>query len=219
MSSLSRFVREPFLSNLGLKLIALALAIALWWFIAGENQIQVGLVVPLEIRNLPQGTLITNKVERQVELRLSGPPSILGNMKPDDVSASIDLSTARAGRRIVSIEERGIRVPPGVKVSRIYPTAVEVQLDRLERRRMPVIAQVAGTPAIRQKISRIEVEPRELEVEAPPGAFSQVSSLSTEEIIPEKAKGIYSTTARVELWTVHARIVGNPVVRVRIHFR
>lgn len=219
MASFSRFIRTTFLTNFSFKLVALALSVALWWFIAGENQIQVGLVVPLEIRNIPEGMLITNKVERQVELRLSGPPSILGNMKSDDISAAIDLSNSRAGRRIVGIEERSIRVPPGVKVTRMYPTAVEVLLERLERRRMPITARIVAPPAIRQKIVRIEVEPRTVEVEAPPAAFSQVASLSTEEIVPEKAKGLYSTTARVELWTVHAKIVGNPVVRVRIQFR
>ena len=110
MSAVSRFLRQVFLNNFGFKLAAIVLSVALWWFIAGENQVQVGMVVPLEIRNLPAGTLITNKVERQVELRLSGPPSILGNLKPDDVSASIDLSSTRPGRRIMVLEERGFRV-------------------------------------------------------------------------------------------------------------
>jgi YbbR domain-containing protein len=219
MKTSAQIARNLLFSNFGFKLTALLLAVALWWFIAGENQVQVGLVVPLEIRNIPSGTLITNKVERQVEVRLSGPPSILGNLKPDDVTASIDLSTSRPGRRIVSLEERGIRVPPGVKLSRIYPTAVEVVLEKLEKRRLPVSPRIALSPALRQKIARIEVEPRTVEVEAPPVAFAQVNALSTEEIVPEKGKGLYSTLARVELWTVHARIVGNPMVRVRIQFK
>jgi hypothetical protein len=219
MTSFPRFLRGLFLNNFGFKLAALVISVALWWFIAGENQVQVGLVVPLEIRNIPEGTLITNKVERQVELRISGPPSILGNMKPESISASIDLSSTRPGRRIVMLEERGIRVPPGVKVTRIYPSAVEVILERLERRRLPVRPNIGGPPSVRGKIVRVEVVPPTVEVEAPPGAFSQVGSLSTEEIVPEKEKGLYSTLARVELWTVHAKIVGDPVVRVKIRFR
>ena len=219
MSRFSRFLRESLLSNAVFKLVALALSIALWWFIAGENQVQVGLVVPLEIRNIPPDTLITNKVERQVEVRLSGPPSVLANLKPDDISASINLSATHPGRRIVPLDERSIRIPPGLKVTRIYPTAVEVLLERLERRHLPVVARIVAPAALRAKISRVEVEPRSVEVEAPPGAFSQVGSLSTEEIVPEKGTGLYTTMARVELWTVHAKIVDSPVVRVRIHFR
>jgi hypothetical protein len=219
MSAIARFLRGLLLHNFAFKLAAVAIAVALWWFIAGENQVQVGLVVPLEIRNLPSGTLITNKVERQVELRLSGPPSILGNLKPEDVTASINLFGLRPGRRIVSLEERGIRVPPGVKVNRIFPTAVEVVLDRLERRHLPVLAKVVVPPALRGRIARVEVEPRTVEVEAPPSSFAQAASLSTEEIVPENGKGAQTILARVELWSVHARIVGNPVVRVKIHFR
>lgn len=219
MSSVSRFFRNLLFRNVPFKVAALALSVALWWFIAGENQAQVGFVIPLGIRNIPQGTLITNKVERQVEVRLTGPPSVLGNLKPDEISASIDLGHVRAGRRIVPLEERGIRVPPGIKVSRIYPSAIEVVLERLERRTLSVTPRIVASPSVRRKIARVEVEPPSVEVEAPPGDFSSVGALYTEEIVPDKAKGLYSTPARVELWSVHAKIVGNPVVRVRIHFR
>ncbi|MBI5342727.1 MAG: YbbR-like domain-containing protein [Deltaproteobacteria bacterium] len=84
--------------NLGLKSLALVLAVVLWWFVAGESKVQVGFAVPLEIRNIPQGMTIMNKVERQVEVRLAGPPSLLGGVQQADVAAAIDLSDARAGK-------------------------------------------------------------------------------------------------------------------------
>lgn len=214
-----RFLRRLFLGDILVKGTALALSVALWWFIAGENQAQVGFVVPLEIRNIPPGTVITNKVERQVEVRLSGPPSVLGNLKPDDISASVDLGSTRPGRRIVGLEERGIRVPPGVDVTRVYPSAVEVMLERLERRSIPVSPRIVASPSMRRRIARVEVVPAAVEVEAPPGSWQGVTMLHTEEVAPDKAKGLFTAVARVELWTVHARIVGEPRVRVRIHFR
>jgi hypothetical protein len=89
---LTRFLQNLLRRNLWLKAIALGLAVALWWFVAGESKVQVGFIVPLEIRNIPSGITITNKVDRQVEVRLAGPPSLLGSLKPSDINAAIDLT-------------------------------------------------------------------------------------------------------------------------------
>src|SRR3972149_2039991 len=60
-----RFLEGLVRKNLGLKLLAFAVAAGLWWFVAAESHIQVGFVVPLEIRNLPERMAITNRGERQ----------------------------------------------------------------------------------------------------------------------------------------------------------
>lgn len=205
--------------NLGLKSLALVLAVVLWWFVAGESKVQVGFAVPLEIRNIPQGMTIMNKVERQVEVRLAGPPSLLGGVQQADVSAAIDLSDARAGRQLVRIEEQSIRVPPGVKVQRIYPTAVEVTLERMERKRLPVVARIGGNAEVRRKIERIQVAPSSFEVDALPEEFTRMKSLTVYVPAPNVNTEVYTANARVELREGHAKIVGNPEVRVKVYFR
>lgn len=205
--------------NLGLKILALALAVVLWWFVAGETKVQVGFAVPLEIRNVPAGMTITNKVERQVEVRLAGPPSLLGALQQAEVSAAIDLSDARIGRQVVRIEERFIRVPPGVKVQRIYPNAVDVWLERLERRRLPVVARVGDTAEVRRKVAKVKIAPPSLEVEALPEEFSRMKSVVVYVPAPEADKEVFTANARVELQEGHAKIIGNPDVRVTVYFR
>jgi YbbR domain-containing protein len=205
--------------NLGLKGIALVLAVALWWFVAGESKVQVGFVVPLEIRSIPPGLTITNKVERQVEIRLSGPPSLLGGLQQSDIIAAIDLSQAKAGKQVIPLTERSVRVPPGIKVQRLYPGTIEVSLERLEQRMIPVVARIGGPASVRRRISRIAVDPPALAVEALPEDFSRIRSLSTPELVPEVHQDIYAANVRVELREGHAKIVGNQNVRVTIHFR
>ena len=46
--------------NWELKLLALGLAIACWFFVAGESKVLVGFSVPLEIRDVPRGMTVTN---------------------------------------------------------------------------------------------------------------------------------------------------------------
>jgi YbbR domain-containing protein len=216
---MTRFLQNLLRRNLWLKAIALGLAVALWWFVAGESKVQVGFIVPLEIRNIPSGLTITNKVERQVEVRLAGPPSLLGTLKPSDINAAIDLTGSKPGKHVIPVDDRSIRVPPGIKVQRIYPDTVEVSVERLERRSLPVVARFVGGAEARRRISKIEIVPSSLDVEALPEDFFRLKSLSAIVVIPEMGSENFTENVRVELREGHARIVGDPIVRVTILFR
>jgi len=218
-ADLFRVLRRLASQNLGLKVVALALAVAAWWFVAGESKVLVSFTIPLEIRNVPRGLTMTNKPQRQVEVRLSGPSSLLSGMRPSEISAGVDLSSARAGRQFFTLDDRAVKVPPGIKVQRIFPSSIEVVLDRTERRTVPVSARIGGGAAVRRRVAKVEIDPPSVEVEALAEEFSRMPVVYTEEIVPERTEGAYTVDARVETREPHAKIVGNPNVRVKIQFR
>ena len=218
-ADLFRILRRLASQNLGLKVVALALAVAAWWFVAGESKVLVSFPIPLEIRNVPKGLTVMNKPERQVEVRLSGASSLLSGMRPSEISAGVDLSSARAGRQFFNLDDRAVKVPPGIKVQRIYPSSIEVILDRTERRTIPVSARIGGGAAVRRRVAKVEIDPPSVEVEALAEEFARLQVVYTEEIVPERTEGAYSVDARVETREPHAKIVGNPNVRVKLQFR
>ena len=205
--------------NIVLKVVALALAVAAWWFVAGESKVLVGFSIPLEIRNVPAGMTMTNKPEREVEVRLSGPASLLSGMRPSEISVGVDLSAARAGRQYFTLDDRTVKVPSGVKLQRIYPNAVEVWLERLERKRLPVVARLNGGAESRRRIAKVQVVPSTLEVEALPDEFARMKNLQAFVTLPAEGKDVHEANARVELKDGHAKILGNPDVRVTVYFR
>jgi len=218
-SDLFQLLRRIASQNLVLKAVALALAVAAWWFVAGESKVLVSFSIPLEIRNVPTGVTMTNKPEREVEVRLSGPSSLLSGMRPSEISAGVDLSAARAGRQYFTLDDRAVKVPPGIKVQRIFPPSIEVILDRTERRTVPVSARIGGGNAVRRRVAKVEIDPPSVVVEALPEEFSRMPVVYTEEVAPERTEGEFSAIARVETNEAHAKIVGNPDVRVKIQFR
>ena len=218
-ADLFRVLRRLASQNLVLKVVALALAVTAWWFVAGESKVLVSFTIPLEIRNVPKGLTMTNKPERQVEVRLSGPSSLLSGMRPSEISAGVDLTAGRAGRQYFTLDDRAVKVPPGIKVQRIFPSSIEVILDRTDRRAVPVSARIGGGPAVRRRVAKVEIDPPSVEVEALPEEFSRMPVVYTEEVVPERTEGAYSAVARVETREPHAKIVGNPSVRVKIQFR
>ena len=218
-ADLFRLLRRLASRNLGLKVVALALAVAGWWFVAGESKVLVSFTIPLEIRNVPKEMTITNKAERQVEVRLSGPSSLLSGMRPSEISAAVDLAAGHAGRQYFNLDDRAVKVPPGIKVQRIYPSSIEVVLDRTERRMVAVAVRIGGGTAVRKRVAKVEIDPPSVEVEALPEEFARMPVVYTEEIVPDRTDGEYSAIARVETREAHAKIVGNPNVRVKIEFR
>ena len=218
-ADLIRVLRRLASQNLVLKVVALALALAAWWFVAGESKVLVSFTVPLEIRNVPMGLTMTNKPEREVEVRLSGPSSLLSGMRPSEISAGVDLAAARVGRQFFTLDDRAVKVPPAIKVQRIFPPSIEVILDRTERRAIPVSARIGGGGAVRRRVAKVEIDPMSLEVEALPEEFTRMPVIYTEEVVPDRTEGVYTAISRVETREAHARIVGDPSVRVKIHFR
>ena len=192
---------------------------AAWWFVAGESKVLVSFTIPLEIRNVPKGLTMTNKPEREVEVRLSGPSSLLSGMRPSEISAGVDVTAAHAGRQYFTLDDRAVKVPPGIKMQRIFPPSIEVILDRTERRAVPVSARIGGGAAVRRRIVKVEIDPPSLEVEALPEEFSRMPVVYTEEVVPGRTESAYSAIARVETREAYAKIVGNPNVRVKIQFR
>jgi YbbR domain-containing protein len=218
-ADLFRVLRRLASRNLGLKVVALALAVAAWWFVAGESKVLVSFTIPLEIRNVPKGLTMTNKPEREVEVRLSGPSSLLSGMRPSEISAGVDLSAARAGRQYLTLDDRAVKLPSGIKVQRIFPPSIEVILDRTERQMVAVAVRIGGGTAVRKRVAKVEIDPPSVEVEALAEEFSRMPVIYTEEVVPEPTEGAYSAIARVETREPHAKIVGDPNVRVKIQFR
>jgi hypothetical protein len=147
-------------------------------------------------------------------------------MRPSEISAGVDLAAAHTGRQSFTLDDRAVKVPPGIKVQRIYPPSIELILDRTERRVVAVAARIGGGSAVRKRVGKVEidppsveVDPPSLEVEALPEEFARMPVIYTEEVVPDRTDGTYTAIARVESREAHAKIVGNPSVRVKIEFR
>jgi YbbR domain-containing protein len=205
--------------NLGLKALALVLSVILWWIVGGERNVLVGFAVPLEIRNIPADMALTNKVDRQVDVRIAGPSTLISGFEQKEISVVIDLSGAKPGKEVIPLTDRSVKVPAGFRVDRVYPSSVEVVLEKLVRKTVPVTPRIGGSSEILDRVTKTEVDPPSLEVEALPEELSRLKTLTTEEIKPEKAEGVFTAKVRVKLPEGHARIVGNPAVLVTIEFR
>lgn len=116
--------------NITLKLMALAFSVALWFYVVGEKKAEVGLIVPLMLKNIPRDMMVIGEEKGEVEVRVTGPKTLVTDLSPTHIEVAIDLSNGRLGLNTYSINPQEIKTPRGVDVIRVSPTTVKVRLEK-----------------------------------------------------------------------------------------
>ena len=57
-------------NNWGLKLLSLLFAIFLWYFVVGEDKVDIKVFIPIEIVNLPRDLVISNEYKKQLDVTI-----------------------------------------------------------------------------------------------------------------------------------------------------
>jgi YbbR domain-containing protein len=165
-----------------LKLLSLIFALVLWFFVMGEQNLEVGYAVPLELKNVPSGMMVANDVPSLVDVRISGPRTVLVNLKPSDISLTVDLAGLQPGVTSFKRLEERLNLPNPLKVTRLSPSFVDIKLERIKDRTVPVRAVFAGTLPDGFRIDKIEIRPRQVLVEGAEGELKEISEVTTEPI-------------------------------------
>ena len=124
--------------NIFFKILALVLAVILWFLVVGEERAEVGLTIPLELVNMPRDLIVVNNLTQGIDIRVNGPRSLIRSLTTRNLSKSLDLSNSKAGTATFPISSEGIRLPRGVAITRIHPTQVAVVLQKQIKKTIPV---------------------------------------------------------------------------------
>jgi YbbR domain-containing protein len=176
-------VRWPWpFRHLGLKLLSILLAVLLWMTVAGEETVERGLRVPLELQQFPPGLEIIGDVPTTVDVRVRGGSGLLGRLGAGDVIAVLDLRTARPGRRLYTVTPEQVRVPFGIDVVQIVPSAIAMAFEPSATRQVKVVPAVDGRPAPGYIVGPASVDPASVEIIGPESAVKRATEALTEPV-------------------------------------
>jgi YbbR domain-containing protein len=170
------------LRNGWLKIMAVLLASALWFIVAGEQNVERTMRVPLEFRNKPASLEILGDPPTTVDVRLLGSSTALSRMDAGEVVAMLDLTGARPGSRLFHMRTDEVRVPYGVTVLQLAPATISLELEQAARRRVPVRAAIEGDPAPGFVAGDITTEPSAVEVIGPESRVKGLNAATTEPV-------------------------------------
>jgi YbbR domain-containing protein len=172
---------HPF-QHLGLKMLAIALAILLWLTVAGEHVVERSLRVPLEFRNIPRTLEIVGDTPDTVEVRVRGSSAVLSRLQPGEIVAVLDLGAARSGSRLFHIRNDEVHAPFGVEIAQVVPATLSIELEKSAERVVPIIPALEGQPAPGFVVGRMISEPSTVAIVGPDTRVRQVAEATTEPI-------------------------------------
>ena len=207
-------IRRP--KNWVLKLLSFFFALFLWYFVVGEDKVDMNVTIPVEIINMPRDLVISNQFKKQLEVTVSGPRSLIRGMTEQHISRTIDLSKATPGTVLIQNNPDSISLPRGLSILRVQPPTLTLLLDRLIQKELPIKPVLTGTVHNDFRLDSVTAEPPNLEISGPQAILSQEEILST---APIDVNGITQSTVRqipLALRPEIADLIGEPVVAVRI---
>lgn len=165
---------KKLLENWTLKVLALIFAAILWFFVTGEQRLERSYAVPLDLKNLPNGMMVASELPENIDVRISGPRTLLMNLHLQQIRIAIDLQGLEPGLTTLKRLEERLDLPGPLKITRLSPSYVDVKLERIASKQVEVAPRISGEPAAGYRLVEVRSEPRRVMVE---GAESEVTKL------------------------------------------
>jgi YbbR domain-containing protein len=211
--------------NLGVKLIALVVALFIWFNASGQKQVIWLKMIPVSVENLPDTLVVTGNIPDEVEVSITGTKRQLMMMGLKRMELTLDLNDAVPGRQRVQLAPRQIQLPTGFdprNVRILEPIAINLRLERLVSKRVKVTLSTTG--AIRADLVLLDgalaITPSWVSIRGPASAVDRINSVTTEALDLEKIKESFDREIRIEL--AGARFQSDPdrvTVSVRVEER
>ncbi len=211
--------RPALLRNLGTKLLALAIAILVWFVFSAQQRERISertYRIPLSVANVPANALIASPLPPTVEVRLRGPFTAIRQLEPGKVEVVIDLTGARLGERIYRLDPEDVNVPQQVEVIAIAPPEIRVALDATAEKTLPIVARLTGSPAGGYEVGQVVVDPPVARLLGPASTLSRMTSVETDPVSLGERSADFSVPATVIPDAPGVRVKEGQVVTVNV---
>ena len=140
---------RPWISSLGLKLLALFLALVVWFVVSAPRRESVSeraFAAPLSLVGMPRELVITTPVPDTVNVRLRGRVSDLRALSSQNLEVTLDLNWVTPGEASITMGRQAINVPPGIEVVAMEPSKVHFRVEQVRQKLVAVRPLLIGQP-------------------------------------------------------------------------
>jgi YbbR domain-containing protein len=142
-------IRGILLDNLGLKLVALLLAIVIYLHVYTERPASMVVSFPVQVVDLADTLALSGTAPEAVQAKLRGTGKQLIRLRLTEPQLKISLAGIGPGRfeRVLSSNDLPLVADDDLEIERlITPRVIELQIDRKANRRLAVTTRVVGVP-------------------------------------------------------------------------
>ncbi len=171
--------RRLVLDNLGLKLLALLMAVLVYLNVYTDRPASMLLTFPLQFTGLPDSLALSGPIPAAVQAEVRGTGKQLIRLRLTEPQVRLSLEGVGPGRfeRALTSEDLPLAGYERLEVERLVgPRTVELELERRARRALPVLVVLDGPSAARTN-ARITYEPAAVFVSGPAQAIADLDTV------------------------------------------
>jgi YbbR domain-containing protein len=174
-------LRGLLLENLGLKIVALLMAVLVYLNVYLDRPATLLVSFPIQVTGLGDSLSLVGPLPGAVQAELRGTGKQLVRLRLGEPLLEVSLAGVQAGRfeRTLSAADLPLADHPEVAVERLVgPLSLQLTLDRRVARSLPVAPRVEGVPASGPRAPVVaRVEPLRVTVTGPESAIAGLDSL------------------------------------------
>jgi uncharacterized protein (TIGR00159 family) len=182
-------------------LFSIIFVAGVWFSVSKGVDTLATLEIPVVYMNRDPAMEIIKTSGNTVSLELEGSGALIKSIKPDQVQVRLDLSQSKVGPNSFTITRESISLPPGIILKGVTPPVVDVELDILIRKELPIQIDWVGKLPDNLILSDVTVTPQTVEIIGGKRMLEKMSTIYTEKV---------SLNNLVEKGTITANLALNP---------
>ena len=203
----------------GLKLISLVLAIGFWFYVVGEESIEITKTVPLEVIPPSEKLSVVKSSTYFLEATVHAPRNLISAFSSMNISASHKIeSVQKAGEYSFTVSQGDFTLPtPTIRIVKVFPSVVTVTLDEMIIKKLPVDVEVAGEPAFGYRVDKdqIELDPNTVLVEGPKAMLEKMDTIKTEPVQLVGRVRSFRRTVKIQQPN-GVRVIGDGITEIQV---
>jgi diadenylate cyclase len=190
-----------------------------WYIIArGEATVKIFDEVPVEYVNSEPGMGIIGSVN-SVRVELSGSARLIRQMNGDQFNVSIDLDNVMEAEKTFKITRKNMSLPPGVRLQSVIPEEVEVVLDRMVRKVLPIQVDWVGKLPENLRLVEAKVTPAQIAFTDGSRVINEISTIYTEKVPLDQIQKSGTITADLDIYPASLKMDSGSKTTVDINFK
>lgn len=161
-------------------LLAFVLAAVAWYFVSGREMVESEIEVRLQRAGMSQDLVIRAPgLPNSVMVQVRGPKGLLRSLDARSLAYDLDLSRLKVGTNVITIDEDEMPFPYTFQVMQIDPQLIQVEVDELAQRLLPVEVSWNGTIAEDYWLESASADPAVVQVRGPKSVVDAMNSVPT----------------------------------------
>jgi diadenylate cyclase len=189
-----------------------------WFSVSRGGDTLLTFESPVVYLNRDPSMEIVQTSVNSVSLELEGSGALIKSIKPGQVQVKFDLSKSKVGPNSFTITRESISLPPGIVLKGVTPTVLEVDLDVLIKKEMPVQIDWVGRLPDHFILTETNVEPETVAVIGGKRILENISTLYTEKVPLNNLEVKGTITVNLALTPASLKIAPDSKEKITINY-